>query len=416
MEPVDETRASERASDPTRDSDDVKPDEVLRLASAVDHHGPALDDPFRTYRVLRKHCPVGRSDRYDGFWFVTRYEDIYRVSQDWRTFSAAQGVHVPPIDSPRPMKPIETDPPLHTRYRSIVLPFLSRANVERLEPHIRQMVSDLADGLHGDEVDASTDFARQIPLLTFAHIAGLPDEDFHRFDDWVDRIFYARTDDPAAGRRAAQELADYLEAFLRRRRSEPPVDDLVGIILGGSVNERPLTEEEQVDMCFLLFLGGVETTGWAIRSHLWYLAQHPDEAHRLADDPSAIPPAVEELLRYFPPVPGLARTVTAPVELGGGRLAPGDRVVLLYGSANHDEAEFEDPEEVDLTRDSNRHFAFGVGVHRCVGSNLARLEIRVALEEFLARFPRFSLVDPEGTAWHGIGPLRLRVERQSGTA
>jgi cytochrome P450 len=382
--------------------------DVEATARALDHHGAGLDDAMNDYRLLLDRCPIGHSDQYGGFTFVTKHADVERISQDWGTFSAAQGVHVPPLYNRRPMKPIETDPPLALRYRELLLPHLSRQAVAAHEPDIRASVRGLLDMFQGDPIDVSTDFARPIPLITFANVMGLPAAHFDRYDDWVDRIFYQRTHSPEDGIAAADELTAYFEQVVHGDVGGLRETPLFHAIRSGAVEGRPLSEDEQVDICFLLFLGGIETTAWAMRSQLWYLAQHPDLVAWLRQDPSRIPNAIEEMLRYFPPVPGLARTVTAPMTMRDHDFTPGEKVVLMYGAANHDEDVFDLPDTMDLKRERIRHFAFGVGVHRCLGSNLARLEMRTALEEFLSRYPRFTL--DRQASWHGVEPLWLQLD------
>lgn len=390
----------------------LQPDEhgMHGMARALDHHGSGLDNALEDYRLLLDGCPIGHSDQYGGFTFVTKHADIEHISQDWQTFSAAQGVHVPPLYNRRPMKPIETDPPIALRYRELLLPHLTRRAVGAYATEIRAAIRGLLSRFDRTTVDVSTYFARPIPLITFASLMGLPSSDFDKYNDWVERIFYQRTHSPRDGVQAADELTRYFERFVRGDIPGTRETPVVNAIKTGSVDGRLLSSDEKVDICFLLFLGGIETTAWAIRSQLWFLAQRPELARWLAEDRSRILTAIEEMLRFFPPVPGLARTVTTRTTVRDHDFEPGERVVLLYGAANHDSDVFDDPDDVNLEREKNRHFAFGVGVHRCLGSNLARLEMRTALEEFLARFPKFRLT--KETSWHGIEPLWLELASQ----
>jgi cytochrome P450 len=198
---------------------------------------------------------------------------------------------------------------------------------------------------------------------------------------------------------------DYFRTLLAARRVQPGSDVVSGLLVA-EVDGRPLTDDELLDMCYLLFVAGLETTAGTIRAALWYLAQHPDDLARLAAEPSRIPRATEEFLRALSPVQAMARTLRRDTVVGGVAMAAGDRVTLVFGAANRDPDRFDCPHVIDLDRQNNPHVAFGIGAHRCLGSNLARREVNVALEELIARYPRFELAEP--APWHGIGQLLLK--------
>jgi cytochrome P450 len=206
-------------------------------------------------------------------------------------------------------------------------------------------------------------------------------------------------------RRAADDVYDYFRRLLAERRRTPG-SDVISALLDADADGRPLTDDELLDMCYLLFVAGLETTAGTIRAAMWYLGQHPGDLAALAADPARIPRATEEFLRALSPVQAMARTLKRDTVVGGVEMKAGDRVVLAFGAANRDPARFDCPNEIDLGRESNPHAAFGVGAHRCLGSNLARREVNVALTELVARYPRFELAEP--APWHGIGPLLLR--------
>lgn len=385
------------------------PDErVLELARTFGHHDEGLDVAFDVYRDLRSGCPVGRSERYGGFWFVMRYDDIHRIEQDPETFAVSPGMLLPPMGHVRPGIPIDIDPPMHTKYRRIMLPAFTPQRINAMESMVRKVARDLLDAF-GDEreVDLSKRFAVPMPMRVFCQLAGLPIEDADLLEDWIDRIFYVRTHDYADTERAAAECCDYLAQHFEARRAAPPRDDILGKLLTAEIDGRPLSEQELVDYGFVLLTAGLDTTAWVIRAGLWHLAQHPEDQAKLAADPSLVANASEEFLRCLSSVQAMARTATREVALDGHQVAEGDRVLIVFGSGNRDEAVFPYPDRIHVDRQPNPHMAFGVGIHRCLGSNLARRELRVAFEEFIARYPRFSLVPGSDPPWHGIGPLPL---------
>ena len=386
-----------------------EPDErTLELARTFGHHDEGLDVAFDVYRELRERCPIGRSDRYGGFWFAVRYDDIHAIEQQPETFAVSPGMLLPPMGHVRPGIPIDIDPPMHGKYRRITLPAFTPQRIAEMEPMVRGIARGLLDEIGDvDEVDASKRFAVPMPMRVFCAVAGLPAEDSERLEDWIDRIFYVRTHDYADTERAAAECCAYLAERFEARRREPPRDDLLGRLLTAEVDGRPLSEEELVDYGFVLLTAGLDTTAWVIRSGLWHLARHPEDLARLVEQPELIPTAVEEFLRCLSSVQAMARTATEDVPLDGHQVAEGDRVLIVFGAGNRDEAVFPDGDRIRIDRQPNPHMAFGVGIHRCLGSNLARRELRIAFEEFLARHPVFTLAPGADPPWHGIGPLPL---------
>lgn len=378
-----------------------------------DFHGPALDTIFDTYKELREHCPVGWSDHYGGFWFLAKNEDIFNAEQDWATFSVAPSMLLPAFGTDEPMIPIDIDPPVHSSYRKLLLPLFTPRAVDELTPFVEQTARDLADEVaKSDIADIGLGYARPLPSIVFCTLVGYPQGDWHLFDDWVDRIIYGRDVDPAESEKAAAEVRTYLWALVEKRRQEPPKDDITGRLIIAEIDGRPITDEEILNYAYLLFVAGLDTTAWAIRSSLWYLARNPKDQERLRRDPELISSAVEEFLRTLSPVQAMARTATKDVEVGGCPIKQGDRVVLAFGSGNRDEEAYPNPDEIIIDRDQNRHFAFGVGIHRCLGSNLGRREVVVALREFLERVPPFEAVNMD-EPWHGVGSLTVRFKREA---
>ncbi|WFR73442.1 cytochrome P450 [Prescottella defluvii] len=380
------------------------------IARKFTYHGPALDTITDTYKELLDKCPVGRSEQLGGFVFLTRSEDILAAEQDPETFSVTPSMLLPSFGNETPMIPIDVDPPDHGEYRRILLPLFTPKKIAQLTDGMRATAKQLADQVASQDVaDVSALFARPMPTIIFSRLAGFPESDWPKFDRWVDEVIYERVLDPDRSTAASREVEQYFDALLESRINNPiDADDLIKYLLGAEVNGRPLSRPELVSYCYLLFLAGLDTTAWAIRASLWHLAQHPEDQKRLREDPELLPAAVEEWLRTMSPVQAMARTCMRDTELSGQQIKSGERVVLVFGAGNRDPETFDDPDEIILDRENNRHLSFGGGIHRCLGSNLARQELIVGLEEFLNAVPQFSLAD-ENQPWHGVGPLELEI-------
>ena len=371
-----------------------------------DFHGSALDTIFDDYEVMQRDCPVSWSDRYGGFWTITSYADVCAAEHDWDTFSVSPSMILPSFGTDRPLIPLDIDPPALTRFRQILLPFFTPQRMDTLLPRTREIAGQLLDDLaYGEVVDASP-YARLLPAMVFGEYCGFPMADAGQFDRWVDDIVFARTDDESIARSAADDVYDYFRSLIALRRSEPG-SDVISALLEADHAGGPLDDDEMLDICYLLFVAGLETTAGTIRVGLRHLAQHPEELALLAADPSLIPAATEEFLRALSPVQAMARTLRLDTRIGDVDMRAGERVVLAFGAANRDPDVFECPYDVRIDRSPNPHVAFGIGAHRCLGSNLARREVNVALEEFIRRFPRFELAEP--APWHGVGRLAIRT-------
>lgn len=379
-----------------------------------DFHGAALDVVFADYREMHARCPVGRSSKYGGFTFISKLEDIFAAEQHPDVFAVAPSMLLPAFGTDEPMIPIDIDPPAHTAYRRILLPLFTPRKLDELTPGIRQTSRDLAEVVAASDVaDASALYARPVVTIIFSRLCGFPEKDWPKFDRWVDEIIYERTAHPARAYAAGNAVRAYFDELLRERRDAPPQGDLISVLLDARIGEgRPLTHDELISYCYLLFVAGLDTTAWAIRAGLWYLSRTPDAQAHLRAQPELIPAAAEEFLRTLAPVQAMARTCLVDTVVRGQTIQAGERVLLVFGAGNRDPDAFDDPDQIRFDRTKNRHLAFGGGIHRCLGSNLGRRELVIALEEFLAVVPAFtaeSLSEP----WHGVGPLTLRINRKA---
>lgn len=372
---------------------------------------------------LRQECPVAHSPRFGGTWLPTRHADVSAIAHDTEHFSS-RGVIVSVFEPSEPAPvgyapPITSDPPFHEVARRLLLPAFSPKAIRPLEEPTRrfcgELLDDLLDGTgDGDVVDAATGYAQHIPVRVIAHMLGVPTSDGDRFRIFIHRILEtAGQNDPVA---PEDTLTWYLAEKIAERR-EQPADDLISFLLDAEIDGQPLSDDHVLGTVALLLLAGIDTTWSAIGATLWHLAQHPEHRRRLRDEPELLPTAIEEFLRAYAPVT-MARKVAKDVELGGVTMREGDWVLLPFPAANRDPEVFERADEVVLDRERNRHAAFGLGIHRCLGSNLARMELTVALREWLERIPEFELADPDAVRWstgqvRGPRTLPVRLGRSS---
>jgi hypothetical protein len=375
-------------------------------------------DPFPIWEQLRRGCPVAHTARRGSTWMPTRYDDVTAMAHDVDHFSSLE-ISVIPFDGTAPdrpllpygLPPISADPPLHTWTRRLLLPWFSHRRVDGYEAMTRELCAGLVDGFAGaGRADAAVDYAQQIPVRVIAHLLGVPSELSDNFTGWV-RDILEFADDPERRQRGTQGILQFFLDQLDRRRSDPG-EDLLSELLHTQVDGAPMEESLVLGTAALVLIAGVDTTWSAIGSSLWHLAAHPADRRRLVAEPDLMPLAVEELLRAYSPVT-MARVVTQDVEFSGCPMKAGEKVLMNFPAANRDPEAFPDADTVVLDRAINRHVAFGSGIHRCAGSNLARMELRVALEEWLRRIPEFHLAEGEEVAWAGgqvRGPRVLPVE------
>ncbi len=290
---------------------------------------------------------------------------------------------------------------------------MSPQRVREYEPYTRALCRRLVDGfLERDMVDAASEYAQQIPVRVIGHILGVPESMSDSFTEWVrDTLEFAH--DAERRRHGVSSILGYLNRAIEERLANP-VDDFISELLHAEHDGEQIERSVVLGMCALLLVAGIDTTWSSIGSTMWHLATHPADRRRLVAEPELLPTAIEEFLRAYSPVT-MARRLSADAEFHGCPMHAGDRVLMNFPAANRDPEAFPDAHRVVLDRQDNRHIAFGVGIHRCAGSNLARMEIRVAVEEWLARIPEFEVVDPYRVTWAGgqvRGPRSIPVRRR----
>jgi len=400
------------SSEPTGGS---KPTEI-DWATDFDLGNPGYEaNPYPIWDQLRSECPIAHTERRGGAFMPTRYEDVAAIAYDTDHFSSRQTNVLPgPVGGTLLVAPpITSDPPFHTKARRLLLSYFSPKNIAHLEVKTRSVCAELLDAIEATgelTADAAGEYAQHIPVRIIAHMLGIPESDKEKFTGWAIAVFQDGLDDPEVIRVAIKEILAYFDDQVTQRRADPQ-GDLISDLIEADMDGDPLTNKHLLGTCFLLLMAGIDTTWSGIGSSLWHLATNPHDRDRLVAEPDLMPNAVEEFLRAYSPVT-MAREVIADVEINGCPMHAGDKVLLNFPSGNRDPEKFERPDEVLIDREKNRHFAFGIGIHRCLGSNVARMEMRVALEAWLERFPTFELAPDTEVRWGGAqvrGPRQVPV-------
>jgi cytochrome P450 len=413
----DKTFEEERADRPDGTRNEVITGPVSDWATDFSHLEPEwAADPYPIQDELRSRCPVAHTARFGGGWLPTRYEDVAAIAYDSERFTS-RSVVMSNFRPPREVEPvgvtppISSDPPFHHDARKLLLPAFTKSAVRRLEPATRAYCHALIDSFVGrDVVDAAHDYAQHIPIRVIADMLGFPPEDGPRFREFVENTLEG-VNLPQDERIARMDkLFDYLLDQIRDHVAEPR-DDLTTYLIDAELYGRKLDPSHVSGTMALLLIAGIDTTWSAIGASLWHLAKTPADRERLVAEPSLLPTAMEEFLRAYAPVT-MARLVRDDVRFGGVDMKAEDWVLLSFPAANRDPEQFDRADEVVIDREVNRHAAFGLGIHRCVGSHLARMELQIALEVWLERIPSFSLEDPSAVTWAAgqvRGPRTLPV-------
>lgn len=365
--------------------------------------------PHREFARLRREAPVSWHSEASGpgYWALTKHADIVSVSRDPATFTQAPSLFIEDLppgnlrDHPDVM--INMDPPRHTRFRALVSKGFSPRSIQRLEGRVREVVSELCDAFAGrGSIDFVSAFASELPLRIILELVGVPREEQPQMLEFSTRFFGALDPEYQGGSVDLETIMRNMESASQRLAEERrvrPKEDLISALVHAELDGEKLPTSEIGGFFRLLLSAGHDTTKNLLSNGLLALIEHPAEHRRLLADPSLIPGAVEEMLRYAPSVFYFRRNAAKDTEIRGQKIAAGDKVVMWYVAGNRDEEVFRDPDTFDITRTPNEHLAFGVGPHYCLGTALARLEARIAFEELFRRLPDITLAGP---------PARLR--------
>lgn len=374
-------------------------------------------DPGPVWQELRGKCPVAHTTRWGGSWMPTRYEDIQELAKMVPTLSSRTVTVIPPDPALREEliadlkaygtenPPITADPPEHSPFKRLILPFFSPRAVAGYQQMTEDLCNSLLDTLEARKkageplCDGAVEYAQQIPPRVIAFILGIDMARAEDFTRWTQELLELGQTNSRLRTEARHKIRDFFFEEVAKRR-ENPTDDVIGALLAAEVEGEKLSDHQVAGICNLLLVAGIDTTWSSIGSALYHFATHPEDRRRIAAEPDLLPTAIEELLRFYSPVT-MARKVTEEIDFQGAEMKPGDKVLMTFPAANRDPDVFDRPDEVVLDRQQNRHIAFGTGIHRCAGSNLARMELQVALRLWFERFPEFELVSEEGVTWAG---------------
>ncbi len=379
-----------------------------------------IEDPFSIWETLREECPIAHTDRRKSSWLPVDYDVVTKIAHDINHFSSSEILVIPIMDGePNPAQPIlpygvppiSADPPLHTWTRRLLLPWFSHKSVERYRSMTTELCNNLIDKIiESKHPDGARDFAQQIPVRVIATMLGVPTDMTDTFTSWV-RDFLEFADDRERRLNGARGIFTFLIEEIENRKSSPK-NDLISELLSSEFNGKKLDSSLVLGMSILVLVAGIDTTWSAIGSSLYHLATNHNDLERLVAEPELMDLAVEEFLRAYSPVT-MARVVTEDIEIKGCPMKKGDKVLMNFPAANRDPKVFSDADKVVIDRKINRHVAFGSGIHRCAGSNLARMELNVSLREWIKRIPRFKLAEGGVVTWAGgqvRGPRELPLE------
>ncbi len=362
----------------------------------VNFFDPAVSAcPQPVYRQMLAGCPVARA-AITGGPVIARYEDVVWALRHPEIFSSAMDLQVA-LGTERPMIPQQIDPPEQTKYRKILDPRFSKKRMMELAPAVRADADALIDRfVDKGECEFDRDFAIPLPCNAFLHLMGLPPEELDTFLRMKDGIIRPHMTHPdpveaqAVRIQTGKDIYAFFRDFIGVRRKDPK-DDLMTYLVTVELGGEKLSDNEIVDVCFLFILAGLDTVTATLGCNIAYLAANPDQRRKLLGDEGIVDSAVEELLRWETPVTGVPRVLKQDLTLHGMEMKAGELVTLLLGASNLDDEEFSDAEDVNLARERNRHLAFGAGAHRCLGSHLARMELRVAMDAWHRRIPDYAI-------------------------
>lgn len=365
-------------------------------------------DAIDIWNSVREVCPMAMTERYGRAFMPVTMEAVSAIANDTVNFSSEWVSVAQPDATRRPAPPITSDPPDHHGHRRLLLPSFSPKRIAQMEDELREysreLIAEITAGsdIQGAIADAAAQYSQHIPVHGIAQMIGVPETDADMFRDWIYRNFQLAPRDNRIREEVTAEMQSYFKKLLEARELEP-LDDLATLVANAEMDGEPVELELKLGYLTLLILAGIDTTWSAIGSGLWHLATHPEDLARLAevaDDPSDMLWLTfsEEVLRFYAPVT-MGRRVIGDTEVSGCPVRAGEQVLVTFPAANHDPEAFDAPEEFRIDREVNRHVAFGLGIHRCLGSNLARLEMMIAFQEWVRAFPTYRLDEAQETTW-----------------
>lgn len=366
---------------------------VVETMRNFDHTAPQqMNDPYAMYEAFRTRCPIGRSEQHGGFFVVSKYETVKKLFEDYSSFSSTDGVGIPP--HPYKMYPIDLDPPLQAKFRRILNRRFTPEAVAVKRDEVQRVINALIDDfIESGSADLASQLVRPLLPRIVLPLLGVPSEARQQMSDWIEYMTRGRATDMPGVIKAGEDISMFLGGLVAQRRAAPPVDDVIGALLEAQIDGRPFSDDEILRTLLIILFGGLDTTSAVMLESLLHLARHPEDRERLRTGGVEWPVAIEEFVRYTSPIQGLRRTAKVETELEGQALKPGDWIFGLHGSANRDEAVFEQASRCLLDRQPNPHVAFGSGAHVCLGRNLARLEVEVLLRTVIERMSDYHVAD-----------------------
>ena len=361
----------------------------------LDHHSPEFrEDPYGRFREMRESgCPVAHSDHHNGFWALVDYASVFDASRDDELFNSYPSVGVPASGMPFPILPIESDPPQTKELRDVTLRQFSPGSAEKVRELATEMADELIDEfIERGECDIVAELTTPLPARLILRLLEWDESRYLEWVDWVHTTVHDRAHEPDKAGAAGMELFGEINKQMTERREKGLGDDLFSDILRGTLDGQPLDDIQITMYGFLMMLGGMDTTSGLTGNVLLRIAQDPELRQQLADDPELITKGTDEFLRFCTPTLGLARTVSRDAEFHDQQMREGDRAILMWAAANRDPDVFDDPENLDLHRgNARKHMAFGIGIHRCLGSHLAKMMFQVMLGQILKRLPDYEI-------------------------
>jgi cytochrome P450 len=360
-----------------------------------DHHSSGhATDPYPTYAKYRSQCPVAWSEHHGGYWVLFDYASVYAAARDDDTFRSGPSSSIPVMPTPRPLIPMETDAPETQKWRRMLYEHFTPAAAAALEPYIYEVGHGLMDEIvERGECDIIKDFATPLPAKIILRLLGFDPDRWAEYARWVHEIVHGMETDPNTAFAAVISLLQEIQAAIDHRREHGLTEDVISQLMVSEFDGEQITDVYIADYVMLLIFGGLDTTTASLGNAMVRMHQQPHLRQKLLDRPELIPNAVEEFLRYDSPLQTVGRNISKDIEMGGHCLKAGDRALLVWASANRDEAQFPHADEIDFERTENRHLSFIVGLHRCLGSNLGRSMFRIMLELVLERMPDFELTE-----------------------